>query len=359
MKIRVFPWKRLSQEHLAAWSAIQLASPECDSPYFRPEYHQLAAEVGRPVMVGVMEDGDRPVGFFPFERSSFGTGSPVGLRLSDFHGAIVAAGTKWSGNQMLRACGLRKFMFDHLPASQRQFLTGPARFEPSPFADLHAGYGPFREQLRQRGEKELEKTLKKRAKMEREVGPAQFLALDTAPAAFDACIAWKSLQYERTGALNVFRTPWVVDFLRRIASFTSPYFSGAVSTLSINHELLAVHVGMRTHRVQHHWFPTHNADHPCVRYSPGLQLLAEMLEACANAGIQRIDYGKGDYTYKRSFGTGSHEVAEGICGGGTLDKVFTRSVNNARSWLRKTAKVPGLATPVRWYRSVRDWAVMR
>jgi hypothetical protein len=124
MKYRVYPWKRLSREHLAAWCELQRAETAFDSPYFRPEYHQLASEVGRPVMVGVLEDGDAPVGFFPYEQGAFGTALHVGLRLSDFHGVIAPAHIDWSARMLLAACGLKRFLFDHLPVAQTQFLSG-------------------------------------------------------------------------------------------------------------------------------------------------------------------------------------------------------------------------------------------
>jgi len=359
MKIRVFPFRRLSPEHVSAWSEIQMASAECDSPYFRPEFHQLAADVGRPVMVGVMEQGDRPVGFFPFERGSFGAALPVGLRLSDFHGAIVAHGVEWSGRELLRGCGLRRFVFDHLPTTQSPLITGPALVEPSPLIDLTPGFAAYRQQIKQRGEKELERTIKKREKMERELGPATFRFHEPVDAAINACVQWKTAQYERTGVLNVFRSPWVVDLLRRIARSDWPHFSGSVSTLYVGEELVAVHVGMRTASVLHHWFPTHNVEHSCVKHSPGLQLLVAMIEASAESGIHRIDFGKGEYRYKRDFGTGASEVAEGICGGGAMELALARSMKGARSWLRNTAERAGIVTPVRWYRQMRDWLVMR
>jgi CelD/BcsL family acetyltransferase involved in cellulose biosynthesis len=359
MKIRLYPLRRLAREHLAAWSEMQLAHAQYDSPYFRPEFHQVAAEVGRPVMVGVMEQGGRPVGFFPFEKSSFGTALPVGLRLSDFHGAIVADGIEWSASQLLSACGVRRFVFNHLPVNQQAFLPSATAIEPSPVIDVSRGLAGYQEELRNRGEKELPRVVKKRERGERELGPLRFCYHDPRPELIDACFAWKSRQYERTGALNVLRSPWVPDFLRRIARWDSPPFAGSVSTLHWNDELVAVHLGMRSATVLHQWFPTHDPDHACVRYSPGKQLLLGMIEGAAAAGMRRLDLGKGDYDYKRQFATGASEVAEGICGGGSWERTVSRSVKEARQWLRRTAETSGFTSPIRWYRHMRDWLVMR
>ena len=359
MKIRLFTFQQLAAEHLQAWSEVQLAGAECDSPYFRPEFHALAAEVGRPVMVGVMQQGDRPVGFFPFEKGTFGTAQSVGLKLSDFHGAIVSPGVEWSGEQLLRGCGLRKFCFDHLLASQAERIGGAVSCAPSPIVDLVGGFAAYRESLRQRGEKELERTLKKREKMGRELAPARFCLHEPSDAAFEACLRWKTAQYERTGALNVFRHGWVVELLRRIAQSESRHFHGAVSTLHVGDELVAVHVGMRTLRVVHHWFPAHDADHACVKFSPGLQLLAGMIEDLAAIGIERIDFGAGDYRYKRDFGTGAVQVAEGIAGGGSMESSLSKGLQEARTALRKTAEAAGFTTPVGWYRQMRNWMLMR
>ena len=359
MKVQVYPVNKLSREHLSAWSEIQLASSECDSPYFRPEFHQLAGKVGRPVLVGVMKEGDRPVGFFPFERGAFGTARPVARRLSDFHGAIVAPGVEWCAKTLLQGCGLRRFCFDHLVATQKQFITGPVTTAPSPVADLSDGFPAYWERLRQRGERELDRVFKKRKKMERQFGPIHFCLHQPSHATLAMCIKWKSSQYQRTGALNCFRRPWAVELLRLISSTDSPHFSGVVSTLSVQDELVAVHVGMRSASVFHHWFPAHNSEHLCAKHSPGLQLLTHMLEGCASTGIGRIDFGKGDYSYKRDFGTGELRVAEGECGNASLRSTLNQSLSGAKGWCKTVAERVGLITPIRWYRGTREWLAMR
>jgi CelD/BcsL family acetyltransferase involved in cellulose biosynthesis len=359
MKIRVFPFDRLSHEHLDAWSAIQLANCECESPYFRPEFHQLAAAAGRPVMVAVMEAGDRPVGFFPFEKGNFGTALPVAAKLSDFHGAIVAPGTAFSASELLRACGLRRFKFDHLLETQRAFITAPVETANSLAIDLTSGFDVYRNELKRRGQKELERTIKKRNKLEKELGPVRFCIHEPSPEATTACLNWKSAQYERTGALNVFRTPWVVDLLGRIASSAGPYFFGAVSTLYVGDELVAVHVGMRTASVLHHWFPAHDAAHPGVKHSPGLQLLAAMIEDFAAIGIRRIDFGTGEYGYKQDFANANSRVVAGTCGPASLGSAVSRSLQGTKTRLRNAAQQAGLETPLVWYRQMRDWLAMR
>jgi CelD/BcsL family acetyltransferase involved in cellulose biosynthesis len=359
MKVRLFPFRRLAREHLAAWSEIQLSHDAYDSPYFRPEYHQLAAEVGRPVMVGVMEQGDCPVGFFPFEKSGFGIGLPVGLRLSDFHGAIVAPTVDWDARPLLAACGLRRYVFDHLANGQEAFCTGPVTLEPSPVIEVGGGFAAYRAVLQSRGEKEFDRVVKKREKAERQGGIFEFRFHDPRPVVIDTCFAWKKSQYQRTGALNVLQSPWVDEFLRRIARSDSPYFAGRVATLHHNNELVAVHVGMRSSTVLHHWFPAHNPEHSSCRFSPGLQLLVGMIEGAAAAGLRRIDLGKGDYSYKRQFCTGASHVAEGVCGGTALERSVARSMKDAKHWLRKKAEASGVTSPIHWYRNMRDWLVMR
>jgi CelD/BcsL family acetyltransferase involved in cellulose biosynthesis len=343
MKIRVYAFHRLSAEHLAAWSEFQLASAEYDSPFFRPEYHALAAEVGRPVMVGVMEEGDRPVGFLPFELAPRGTGRPVGLRLSDFQGAIVTPGIAWSGHRVVNGCGLRTLHFDALLTTQAPLITGPVSVKRSPFADLSGGYEAYRAGLRGRREPELERTLRKLQKLHHEVGPARLCVEDADPAVIDCCLRWKVAQYERTDVRNAFREAWSAELVARIARTRTPYFAGTLSALYVADELVAVHLGMRTSTVLHYWFPAYDPTHRAVRYRPGLILLVGMMEYFAGAGIRRLDFGKGEQRYKREFGTGEQWVAEGACGNSRL-----------RSWLRTTAEEAGLTAAVRWYRDVRD-----
>ena len=120
---------------------------------------------------------------------------------------------------------------------------------------------------------------------------------------------WKSEQYRRTGATDVFRIGWVVSLLERILERPTKTFRGVLSTLRAGDQVLAVHMGMRSLDRWHYWFPAYAAEH--ARFSPGRILLMEMAARAESLGIRVIDLGKGAASYKERFANDSIAIAEG------------------------------------------------
>jgi CelD/BcsL family acetyltransferase involved in cellulose biosynthesis len=107
----------------------------------------------------------------------------------------------------------------------------------------------------------------------------------------------------------VFRPAWTRALLERLLSIDTPRFAGTLSALYAHGELVAVHMGMRSRTVWHYWFPAY--DPGFARYSPGLILLAAMLQAAPAAGLRRVDLGKGEALYKRRLMNAEVPIAEG------------------------------------------------
>ena len=69
----------LGEARLAAWRAMLASNPALDSPYFRPEFAQVAARVSPRAAVAVFSRAGATVGFFPFQRRG-GLIQPLGRR---------------------------------------------------------------------------------------------------------------------------------------------------------------------------------------------------------------------------------------------------------------------------------------
>ena len=121
MKYEVIHVRELEPDLVTRWGEIQQSDSELASPYFRPEFTQALGAVRDDVRVGILEDGGRIVGFFPFHHSRGGLARPIGLGLSDYHGVIVDKNAEWTAEELLRGCNLVRWEFDHLLASQKQF----------------------------------------------------------------------------------------------------------------------------------------------------------------------------------------------------------------------------------------------
>src|SRR5262245_50996752 len=121
MKITSIPARELTASERSRWLALQSADPVLDSPLFRPEFTEAVAEVRDDVEVALLEEGNDLVGFFPFQRGKRNVGRPVGGRLSDFQGIILAPDCRVEATELLRGCRLSAWHFDHWISSQRTF----------------------------------------------------------------------------------------------------------------------------------------------------------------------------------------------------------------------------------------------
>jgi CelD/BcsL family acetyltransferase involved in cellulose biosynthesis len=309
VRVRVISAAELSGDLRAAWAAIRRDRELFDSPYFDPAYVDAVAACSDRVRIGVLEDGGRAVGFFPFEVGAFRVGGPAGGRLSDFQAVIVARDLEWQPESLAAGCGLRLWRFDHLLCDQTEFAPHMRRTSGSPAMDLRGGFDSYHARRRATGSRRIDGVLYKARKMRRHVGELSFVFDARDEQAFERAIQWKREQCQRTGVADFFAEPRHAALVRTVYETRTEDFSGVLSVLRVGERIAAVHFGMRSKTVLHHWFPGY--EHELHAYSPGLILLVEIARAAASAGLQRVDLGKGDDPYKRSFCSHEIPVAEG------------------------------------------------
>jgi CelD/BcsL family acetyltransferase involved in cellulose biosynthesis len=277
--------------------------------------------------------------------------------LSDFHGVIARPGLGWSAAQLLRACRVRAWDFDHLLAGQSAFQSYHHRLSISPYIDLSAGFDAWCDERVRSGSMLLRQTLRKARKCERECGPVRLVPHSTDPAVFESLRQWKSAQYHRTETTDVFSFPWTVRLLESILDRREETFSGVLSALYVGDRLAAVHLGMRSRGVLHWWFPAYLPD--LGKYSPGLMLLVEMARAAAAEGVRRIDLGKGHLDYKGSFMSGGIAIAEGCASVLPWVARVKGCLAKTRRWLRTSPLGAPARMAARWTRSLRGRLAFR
>jgi CelD/BcsL family acetyltransferase involved in cellulose biosynthesis len=372
MKVRVIAGNELGTDAglLRRWRQIQETTPALASPYFCPEYTLACAAARDDVRVGVMEDsvtagaGGGVVGFFPFQRGPLGFGRPVGGPLSDAQAVIVGeAEGRFDARDLVRACGLAAWDFDHLIASQRALAPFHRASASSPVLELPEGYEAWAAARKAAGSEELAGYARKGRKLAREVGPLRYTHHDADSAMLDRVIALKREQYARTGVPDALGHDWSRRFLRAIHAMRDGDrageageagggggwgFAGVLSTLHAGDRLAAAHLGMRSATVWHWWFPVYDAE--LSKYSPGILLLLEMAREARGLGITLIDFGKGDAEYKQRLKTGEVALAEGTVETGRLAARLRRVILAAVSRLdrapaaaRPVASIPGRA----------------
>ena len=75
---------------------------------------------------------------------------------------------------------------------------------------------------------------------------------------------------------------------------------------------MATHYALSDGRALHAWFIAH--DEEAARYSPGMLLIADILQWAAAQGIHEFDLGTGGYRFKHSLANLQRETAFGYVG---------------------------------------------
>jgi CelD/BcsL family acetyltransferase involved in cellulose biosynthesis len=353
MSIRLIPGKQLTGELCARWDEIQRSNPTLSSPYFRPEFTQTVAAIRSDVEVAVIEGPDGIDAFFPFQRCGWGAAQPVAGRLSDFHGVIAAPGFRIDCRTLLSGCKLSSWRFDHLLTSQQDFQPFMWTMADTTYIDLaNTGYKGYLANRKQHTS-EIATTERKLRKLEREVGPLRLEWHSTDKQALETLLRWKSEQYLRTGLRDLFTFEWIRAFFDRLLQQDSPGLKGLFSGLYAGDRLVAAHLGMSSHHVLHWWFPSY--DRELSKYSPGLGMILMILQAGADHGITRLDFGKGDEEYKFKFATGIDQVAEGTVNLRLSTHLMHRTWQATRDWVRSSPLHGPTQAPLRWVRRMRDW----
>ena len=309
MQISLFKGSSLPSDILAAWTRLQRSNSSLASPYFSPAYTQAVAAACDNVEVGVISHEDRVEAVFPFERRAKNMAGPVGSFISDYHGLISEPNSSFDPKQLLSSCNLVAWDFNYLPVSQTGFspyFQGQYR---SPIIDLSAGYEAYVKERREAGTEQIKKNGNLLRRLEREVGTLRFVVHSPEPAHLSQLIAWKTAQFRHNGWQDIFSLPSVRKTVEAIHANQTPEFAGILSLLYAGDTLVAAHFGMRSATVWHYWFPSY--DPAFSKYSPGVMLLLKMAENSAALGINTIDMGCGEHSYKERLMNGFVATAKG------------------------------------------------
>jgi CelD/BcsL family acetyltransferase involved in cellulose biosynthesis len=161
-----------------------------------------------------------------------GYGVPIGAWHSDCQGMVQSTGLEFDPRELLRACGLAVWEFNHLVEGQTHFEAYKVSHTPSPIMDLSAGFEPYLETLREKGRgKYIRNVVRKQRKLGREVGPVRFVYDSQDHGALRTLMAWKSAQYLRTGRVDRFAQHWFVNVCDRLFATSSETFAGVLSML--------------------------------------------------------------------------------------------------------------------------------
>jgi len=357
MNVQIRPGNALTTDDLDAWKSILAGNPTLDSGFYRPELTQAVARVRSDVEVAIVTQDGQPQAFFPYQRGDDNCVGSITGRLSEFHGMIVPPDFSLDPAEIVKACGIRSWRFDHAPIWRTELEPFAWARSESPYMDLTGGFEAYAEKLRERGSSAIKQTQRKQRKLAREVGPLRFEYDTSEPQAWEALIQWKSEQYERTGMLNIFEYDWVHDQMQAIRDEKSPDFTAPLSALWAGDQLAAVHLGLANATAMQIWFPTYNRD--LQNYSPGLVMLLELASAAAERGIRRIDFGKGEERYKYELSTDVIPLLEGGIDFRFAMPTLLASWSKLNHTIRRSPWRKQLEAPILATRRFRQWLAFR
>lgn len=160
----------------------------------------------------------------------------------------------------------------------------------------------FQTAVRQQSNQYWRDSRRRLNKLHRTLGESVFRWHDSDPAAFAACLRWKSNQFD--GIRRMFEDP------RHRRFFVSLAESGflTVSSLSVAGGPVAVVLGVVWQGCYYYWIPSYDPLH--ADCSPGRLLLEAMLAESHRLGQHRFDFLLGDEGYKWLYATHTQLIGE-------------------------------------------------
>ena len=305
LKVDIVRVDALDETAWSDWRAMLAADPSLNSPYFRPEFAQVAGRISPAAAVAVFSRGGETVGFFPHQRRG-GAVQPLAAPMNDYHGVIAFPGQAPSLEEVARALGAARLNVTAwvgetgLGEDRRtvQVELGEGGYE-GWYADRRANQGKFF--------KDKERA---RRSMEAELGPLRVERGLRDPSLLDWLIALKRDQYRRTARHDIFACGWTVDLLHALLKEGRDGFGASMAGLWAGDRLTAIEYSLHAGDQYHFWFPGYEPS--LARCSPGILLSMDTMRLASDLGYRTFDFGFEGEHYKKYFCNGARIVREAV-----------------------------------------------
>jgi CelD/BcsL family acetyltransferase involved in cellulose biosynthesis len=327
---------------------MQRLSPVLANPFLSSQFATAVSGFRPTARVAILYDGQAIAGFFPFEKRRWDVGVPIcGWPGTPCHGLVHAPGLDWDPRELLRACRLAAWQFDHLIAEQKPFVPYHAALEPSPVMDLSDGFAAY---LRARSSRLRRVIANQAGNLARDFGELRFVANADDTAILCDLMTWKSEQYRRIGAVDIFARSWFADLLDSLRALRGSHVTSIMSALYAGDRRIAAQFGLRSGDLFVGWLTAY--DPRFAKYSPGHVQLIRMAEELAADGVAVIDLGKGADAFKERLKSRDTFLAEGIVTGRSVLAAAHRVGNASARWaVRTSLRHPRLFRATRRIRS--------
>jgi CelD/BcsL family acetyltransferase involved in cellulose biosynthesis len=342
MRLETIHPKELGAADAALWRAHQAANPELGSPYLSPAWACIVGEARDDARVCVIDSGR---GFLGVQRSSRGAAMGLGAPLADYQGVVAEAGLAVSEDALCRALGVGRIDLSFAPQAASLFGAHAAGQEGSWIADVSAGLDAYRAHQKQHRGKVMRQTDKRQQKLAEDHGELVFTIIGDR-AHFDTLIAWKSAQLRASSQPAIWDKRWVRQVVEATYASTDSSLGGVFATLSAGGKLVAATYALKSERVLHSWLLGHASAYDA--YSPGMILSRWLIEWAATEGLGEVDFGVGDYQFKRHLCTTQRALYWGMLARPSLSSAVRQAQIGLRARLeastnKQLAALPGKA----------------
>lgn len=335
MRLETIHPKDLSPAQVEQWRG--LLRPGAESPYLTPEWAQIVGAARDDARVVVIEGG---AGFFGAQVLSRFSAMGLGAPIADYQGVVAAPELEISGAALCRALNVGRIDISHVAEPHGAF--NPANSEGTWIAETHGGRDLYEAALKARRSEFVRQLDKKARKLERERGPISFRAHSSERADFETLVAWKNAQLKQSGQPEIWAQPWVRQVLDRCFEQRGARFGGVLFTVHVGDTLAAAAFCLRSPRVLHFWLLAHDSAYDS--YSPGVLLARRAIGWAGEHGIAEVDFGPGEYQFKRQLSTTQRPLHWGVISGASVSGALRRSEYALRHQIERfpTARLAAL-----------------
>jgi CelD/BcsL family acetyltransferase involved in cellulose biosynthesis len=300
----------LGEADWTEWRAMVAADPMLNSPYFRPEFTQIAARISPNAAVAVFSRAGRTVGFFPHQVRG-GAMQPLAAPMNDYHGVIARPGEAPSLEEAAALLGARRLNVTAwlgATGADGGDLGEPRRTVQVQLGE--SGYDGWYAERRATHGKFFKDKERARRSMEAELGPLRVERGLRDPALLDWLINLKRDQYRRTSRHDIFACGWTADLLHALLREERDGFGASMAALWAGDRLTAVEYSLHAGDQYHFWFPGYEPG--LSRCSPGILLSMDTMRLAAERGYRTFDFGFEGEHYKKYFCNGFRLAREAV-----------------------------------------------
>lgn len=288
------PFADLPDEVMDSWYRW-CAQPEFYSPYFHPEFSACVSRVRNDVSVLLGYSEDQLVSLLPFQRCGRYAIEPVGGAVNDYHGVLCDTQFPVRPTELLRATEYQQLKFHSWTRPDKDILSYVYSKVEANIADFTNSPDDYISEIRRKSST-IKRQPQKTRKLLREMGPIRLEFDCRDPQVLQWTIEKKRERYARTGVIDFFGVDWTRNLIQEIFETRTEDFGGLLSALYAGDRLIAAHFGMRCDSLLHYWYPVYDIDYKI--YSPGTQMFLEIVKQSDEHGINSIDFGYGQDSYK-------------------------------------------------------------